>query len=424
MITPQMSNADAGTTGQTEHNAKTLEHNVRLKTTHKQGGFAKLWRRTCVAVFAGLMLTSMYTALPSEQAVAATGYKFDFGNGVVQAGYTGVRAEDGYSAARGFGFNTPNNMRNVSASGSGVGSDSVQFLVYGIKSSNTFNVDLPNGLYNVKVMLGNTTRSSVAAEGVYQLINMTGNNAEDQFQIPITDGQLNLLVTEGKAGANFTLSALEITQLSTNPQTRPTIYIGGDSTVANYYPLDTSVQGGWGQMLQQYVNPSNYLVRNIASGGQIARGFLNDGQMEAILKYIKPGDLFIVQLGINDTNRKNNTTEAEFKQYMRDMIRQAKAKGATAILSTPQGRATDFNSAGVHDAKGRWYRSATVALAQEEQVPLVDLNVISSNYFTSIGQAATLDLYMDGDSLHPNRAGAIQLARLVSEELQRQGLLP
>ena len=49
--------------------------------------------------------------------------------------------------------------------------------------------------------MGNTTRSSVAAEGVLQIINMTGNGAVDKFQIPITDGQLNILVTAGKEGA-------------------------------------------------------------------------------------------------------------------------------------------------------------------------------------------------------------------------------
>ncbi len=408
----------------TDEDRITALHTGSTGTSTAKRSRKSFWQKAMLTAASVAMLTALYTVAPAPSAVAATGYKFDFGNGAVQAGYTGVRAEDGYTTARGYGFNTPASMRNVSASGSGVGSDAVQFITSGTKSTNTFNVDLPVGLYKVKVTLGNTTRSSVAAEGVYQMINMTGNNAVDEFQIPVTDGQLNLLVTEGKEGAAFTLSALEVTQLSPDPTTRPTIYIGGDSTVANYYPLDSSVQGGWGQMLQQYVNPSTFLIRNMASGGQIARGFRNDGQMEAILKYIKPGDLFIVQLGINDTNPKNTTTEAEFKEYMRDMIRQAKAKGATAVLSTPQGRATDFNSAGVHNAQGRWYRAATVALASEENVPLIDLNVISSTYFTSIGPAATLALYMDGDSLHPNRAGAIQLARLVSEELKRQGLMP
>lgn len=137
-------------------------------------------------------------------------------------------------------------MKNVSASGSGVASDAVQFLKFGTKSDNTFNVDLPNGLYEVKVTLGNTARASVAAEGVYQIMNMTGNGATDQFQIPVTDGQLNLLVTEGKAGTAFTLSALEIRKLSNQSVTNRTIYIGGDSTVCNYYPLGSSVQGAGG----------------------------------------------------------------------------------------------------------------------------------------------------------------------------------
>lgn len=356
-------------------------------------------------------------------AYAATGvYKFDFGGGRVEAGYTGVGASLAYDSSRGYGFRTPKNMRNVSASGSGVASDAVQFMATGTKSENTFNVDLPPGLYEVSVTLGNTSRSSVAAEGVYQVINMTGNGARDRFQIPVTDGQLNLLVTEGKVGAAFTLSALEIRQLSSSPATNRTIYIGGDSTVCNYYPLDSSVQAGWGQLLPKFVNTNTFQIRNMASGGQIARGFHQDGQLETIVKYIKSGDYFILQLGINDTNPKHNESEAEFKEWMRDMIRQVKAKGATVILSTPQGRATDFNANNVHNAENRWYRSAILALAQEEHTPLVDLNVFSSAYFTSIGKEATLALYMNGDTLHPNFAGARELARLVAQDLKRQGL--
>ena len=127
--------------------------------------------------------------------------------------------------SQGYGFNTPWNMKNVTASGSGLTSDAVQFLTYGTKSENTFNVDLDNGLYEVKVTLGNTSRASVAAEGVYQIINMTGNCATDKFQIPITDGQLNILVTAGKEGTPFTLSALEIRKISDVPVTNRTIYI-------------------------------------------------------------------------------------------------------------------------------------------------------------------------------------------------------
>jgi lysophospholipase L1-like esterase len=338
-----------------------------------------------------------------------------------KAGYIGVSASDAYSKKTGYGFQTPKNMANVPATGTGIASHAVQFLTSGAKSSNTFDVDLPNGLYEVKVTLGDTVRASVAAEGFYQLINMTGNNATDTFQIPITDGQLNLLVTEGKEGTPFTLSALEIHKISNQPVTKRTIYIGGDSTVCNYYPLDSSQQAGWGQWLPSFVNTTTFNVRNLASGGQFARGFRNDGQLEAILKYIKPGDYFLLEMGINDTNPKNQTGDAEFKELMRDMVRQVKAKGATVVLVTPQGRATDFHD-GVHSSADRWYRRATIALAAEDNIPLVDLNVLSSAYFTSIGPEATLALYMKGDTLHPNRDGAKELARIVAAELKRQRL--
>ncbi|WP_338543511.1 rhamnogalacturonan acetylesterase [Paenibacillus tundrae] len=385
------------------------------------------WSRTVrvllsVTLLAGVLGSGVGSSERTVAHAAGNEYKFDFGAGSVESGYTGVSASDAYTSTRGYGFNTPSQMRNVSASGTGVAKDAVQFLTYGTKSTNTFNVDLSNGLYEVKVTLGNTARASVAAEGVYQIINMTGNGATDRFQIPVTDGQLNLLVTEGKEGTAFTLSALEIRKISDQAVTKRTIYIGGDSTVANYYPLSSSVQGGWGQLLPAYVNNNTFQVRNMASGGQIARGFRDDGQMEAILKYIKPGDYFILQLGINDTNAKNNTTEAQFKEIMRDMVVQAKNKGATVILSTPQGRATDFNSANVHSAENRWYNQATRALAQEENVTLVELNKLSSAYFTSIGPQATLALYMTGDSLHPNRQGASELARILVHDLKRQGL--
>ncbi|PFO05971.1 esterase [Bacillus sp. AFS076308] len=369
-----------------------------------------------------MMLSIIGSFATSPAEAAPSNYKFDFGNGQVEKGYIGVSADEKYDEKKRYGFNTPENMINVPASGTGVGSDAVEFLKFSTKSENTFNVDLPKGLYEVKVTLGDTARASVAAEGVYQVINMTGNNATDSFQIPVTDGQLNLLITEGKVGTRFTLSALEIDKLSHHPETNRTIYIGGDSTVCNYYPIDSSIQAGWGQLLPKFVDSEIFQVRNMASGGQIARGFLYDGQMEAILKYIKPGDYYILQLGINDTNPKNTTTEAQFKEYMREMVQQVKAKGATPILSTPQGRATDFNTEGVHSSVNRWYRNSVIALAQEENVPLVDLNVLSSAYFTSIGPAATLALYMNGDTLHPNRAGATELARIVAEELKRQGL--
>lgn len=369
-----------------------------------------------------LLSTTILGTMGVGQANArASSYKFDFGGGSVTSGYIGVKATERYTRIKGYGFNATRNLKNVISSGKGINSDAVQFNTSGTKSTDTFNVDLPNGLYEVTVTLGDTVKASVVAEEVYQIMNMTGNNPTDKFQIPITDGQLNLVVIEGEIETPFTLSSLEIKQVSDNPVTNRTLYIGGDSTVSNYYPLMTSERGGWAQMLFRYISKDTFQIRNMATAGQASRGFRNDGQLEAIVKYIKPGDYFILQLGINDTHPKSTITEDEFKFNMRDMIQRVQATGATVILATPQGLGTDFNEYGIHSSENKGYRSAILQLAVEENTLLVDLNVLSSAYYTSIGQQATSELFL-ADGLHPTRAGAKELARIVVENLRNQGI--
>lgn len=369
-----------------------------------------------------LLSTALLGSVTEGNAGAvASSYKFDFGGGSVASGYIGVGATERYTRIKGYGFNATRNLKNVVSAGKGINSDAVQIMTEGTKSTDTFNLDLPNGLYEVTVTLGDTVKSNVVAEEVYQIMDMTGTNPKDKFQIPITDGQLNLVVTSSAKGTASTISSLEIVQLSENPVTNRTIYVGGDSTVSNYYPLMTSERGGWGQMLFRYLEKDKFQIRNMSSGGQASRGFRNDGQLEAITKYIKPGDYFILQLGINDNHPKSTITEEEFKINMRDMIQQIKARGATVILSTPQGLATDFNEIGVHSDDYKWYRNTILALAAEEDTLLVDLNILSSAYYTAIGPEATSALFL-ADGLHPTRAGAKELARILVEDLRNQGV--
>ena len=123
-----------------------------------------------LTVFSGLGVSE--TTKTINAGAASTEYRFDFGSGGTASGFTGVSATDGYNASKGYGFAQTNNMSNVGASGSGALSDAVQFK--SADGANTFNVDLPKGLYEITVHLGNTNRTSVRAEGMLQLINLTG----------------------------------------------------------------------------------------------------------------------------------------------------------------------------------------------------------------------------------------------------------
>lgn len=358
-----------------------------------------------------LLLVGFVTIFADDVQAASNSMKFDFGNGGTVSGYTQVKAETAYNSRVGYGFNNPSQMRNVSASGSGMLSDAVQFMASGMTSNNTFNVDLANGLYQVRVYLGNTMRTSVAAEGVYQVMNMTGNNATATFTLPITDGQLNILATAGKEGYAFTMSALEITKLSDNPTMPPTIWLCGDSTVCDYYPLATSAQCGWGQLLSNYVDSSFY-VKNLATSGQYAKGFVNSGQFASVLKYLKKGDYYVISIGINDGNYSNET---EYYETVTSMVKQAKAKGATVVLVKQQGRATDVTQ---HpNLTGRWFGGTLDRIGNEQNVKVVDLFNLAFAYYKSIGQAATTNLFLT-DGLHPNREGAKILARMVANDVK------
>lgn len=190
------------------------------------------------------------------------------------------------------------------------------------------------------------------------------------------------------------------------------IWLCGDSTVCNYYPLATSTQGGWGQMLNQFAD-SRFQVRNMATGGQYAKGFVDSGQFDAIMKYIKPGDYYFISIGINDTNYSDND---EYYTTVKSMAQQAMGKGAKVILVAQQGRVGDISNSALNENSGRWFSGTLKTIAEELDIQCVDLYKLYYNYCKSIGQSATTALYMD-DGLHPNHAGATKLAELVASDV-------
>jgi lysophospholipase L1-like esterase len=348
----------------------------------------------------------------SMKAQAASSWRFDLGGNGAASGFTGVSASDGYNASRGYGFAQTNNVANVSAAGSGALSDAVQFK--STAGGNTFNVDLPSGLYEIKVTTGNTSRTSIVAEGMLQLMNLTGNNAVETFQIPVTDGQLNIRATEGRAGTAFSLSAIEITQLNTTGVMNPTVWICGDSTVANYYNTADSAQHGWGQFYGGYIKNTGYIVRNMAASGQYAKGFVDAGQFAPIETYGKPGDVYIIAIGINDRTYSNST---EYYNTVTDMVKRSKAKGMEVILVKQQGRRSDLNQSS--KLGGRWFGGELDKIGREQSVQVVDLFNAWQDFGFSVGYNGMASYYATkadgtGDDLHQSKKGAQKLAEIMN----------
>ncbi len=354
-------------------------------------------------------------------------YKFDFGGNGAAEGFTAVSAKDAYSKEKGYGFANIDGVQDVESAGSAEKADAVEWLAdeEGMKSGNTFNVDLENGIYEISVNAGGPMfRESVVAEGFFHVMDLTGGiNGEDTWQMPITDGQLNLLVMAGKKGTRFALSSLTISKLYTT-ESAPTVWLCGDSTVCNYYKLPDDEntyqygRNGWGQHFAKYINPK-WQVRNLATGGQFAKGFYTSGQHESVMNYIKAGDYYLIAIGIND---KNYSNEDEYYDTLCKMIDETRAKGAIPVLVYQQGRAQDVGQG----LKSRWFGPKMEQVAAEKGVKLVKLFKIALDYYESIGADATMALYAPKDvkdaskgvdTMHLSPALADTLAKFVSNEL-------
>lgn len=113
-----------------------------------------------------------------------------------------------------------------------------------------------------------------------------------------------------------------------------TIFMIGDSTMANRNVQKGNLERGWGQMLSNFFT-DDILVENHAASGRSTRSFINEGRWQTVLERIKEGDYVIIQFGHND--EKTDTTlhtipGGSFDNNLRKFVREAREKGANPIL--------------------------------------------------------------------------------------------
>ncbi|WP_243740631.1 GDSL-type esterase/lipase family protein [Streptomyces sp. 8K308] len=217
----------------------------------------------------------------------------------------------------------------------------------------------------------------------------------------------------------------------------PTIYIASDST-AQTYNSSYEPQAGWGQMLDRYFS-DDVTVANHAIGGRSSRSFIEQGRLQTILDRIQPGDYLFVQFGHNDASvsiPERYTSPADYKEYLRnDYIGGARARGAIPVIVTPVSRRSFNASTGQFNVSFPEYVQRAIEVAQEENVPLIDLSASSRAYLNSIGPEAARGVFLhtapgqypnrpDGtaDDTHFQRYGALQMARLIARETRGEGL--
>ncbi len=174
-----------------------------------------------------------------------------------------------------------------------------------------------------------------------------------------------------------------------------TLFMIGDSTMADKPLIPANPERGWGQLLPMYFR-NGLRVENHAVNGRSSKSFLDQGRWATVTNRLKPGDFVIIQFGHNDEKKNDPQRYTEpfgsFKTNLELFVRETRAHQAIPILATPVARRKfDANGKPV-DTHGD-YVTAVRQVAQEQQAPLLDLNRDSTELLTRLGPESSKRLY-------------------------------
>ena len=228
-----------------------------------------------------------------------------------------------------------------------------------------------------------------------------------------------------------------------------TIFMIGDSTMANKDISKGKKERGWGMALQCFFD-DNIVIDNHAVNGRSSLSFINEGRWDAVLKKMKPGDYVIIQFGHNDEKPKaDRHTDYNLAKFVREtrehggtpilmncVVRRNFAKVAPKNDDDEALRNQTFADApklvesdSLVDTHGL-YRVAPRDVAKRMNVHFVDANKITHDLEQGLGKEASKKLHMwflpgeepsvpagKQDNTHYNIYGAHVVAGLLADAL-------
>lgn len=204
-----------------------------------------------------------------------------------------------------------------------------------------------------------------------------------------------------------------------------TIFMIGDSTMANKPVEGGNVERGWGQMLQGFFNYDEVRIDNHAVNGRSSKSFITEGRWDTVMAKIKEGDYVFIQFGHNDEKIKSQDRYTKpgstFDDNLRKFVNEARSKGANPVLLNCIARRSFFenkNAAEEDDLFGKGitlgkegnklvethiikredgtvdnYLEAPKNVAKELNVPFIDMNAISKQVVEGEGVEASKKLF-------------------------------
>ena len=249
----------------------------------------------------------------------------------------------------------------------------------------------------------------------------------------------------------------------------------GDSTMADY-DENTTDKRGWCMYLGSFFDATQVTVNNRAKSGADTRGFYDGAAYWTSVKsQMSAGDYLLIQFAHNDegtvtygmdnleyaqycaanslpapTDARGTNPQTTYRDYLRAFIDEARALGVNPILVAPICRAYfsggDIKRNGRHDLGDKFskiengvlyenqsvpatdlsmsYVEAMRIVAEEKNVPFIDLTQATRELYLSYGETPCLNLlFCAGDKTHTNAMGGNLIARLAAKKMKEAGIL-
>ncbi len=272
------------------------------------------------------------------------------------------------------------------------------------------------GTYRLKVTLS----APAPLFGQRRNLIETGENAETDIEfLSVLTEYIPSMSSVPDASLKLYASAFgaEILKLSAEKIDARRVFVAGDSTVADqyagraYYPCDSYC--GWGQFLSAFLRDD--ALCNMAHSGLTGRCFIEDGHFDIVKKYMRPGDLILIQFGHNDQKRRYLQADKQYTGYLSRIVSASVELGGKPLLITPLSRVPVRDAAGYFDLLLA-HAEAVKNTALRLNVPCIDLHEYSFKLFCGMGDACR-ELFMD--QTHLNDPGAFVIAGFIARGLEK-----
>jgi len=393
----------------------------------------------------------MHFALPVTvlAQITKTSFKFDLGSGKAARGYQKVTPEDTFNDDKGYGFDFDSKVYAVSR-------DNNKALTGDFITGDKpfyFSVNVPEGNYKVTLTLGDIKGSSnitVRAESRRLMLEKvkTDNGAIKKVSFIVnirkpeisTGGNVSLKPRElGKYDWDNKLSlefndnkpcvdAIEIEKAAN----QITVYLAGNSTVVDQ---DDEPWCSWGQMITRFFKPGVAIADHAESGLSLG-SFLGGHRLDKVLSVIKPGDYLFIEFGHNDQKEKG-PQDGAFRSYtdrFKLFINKVREKNAIPVIVTSTSRRAFDDNGKVVNTLGD-YPDAARKIAKEENVPLIELNLMTARFYEAMGVEGSKKAFVWypansfpnqpkdlADNTHFNSYGAYEIAKCIIEGIRSNHL--